>query len=686
MNKRIQTIFPLAVLFAALVLAMPRNSKLSYEYKVGQPWKYETLIAPFDFPILKTEEQITEELAQNSVPSIPYYRFSSEIENRNLSAAAGINLGSAEKLRISIISNLSGIYEKGVVGDEGIAPVSGGRNSEIIYLQRDKRAVTRPVSEVYKLSDARAALLAGVSADNPGINADSVLSKNGIYDLLTPNLLYDRELSELIGAENSKSISPTLGLVNAGQLIVSTDEIVTPEIVQMLNSYTIEYQNNISYGNRPAFLFWLGNGIIALAIVLLIFFAIYFASPEIFSQKSLYLYILLILGVFLLAAIIMPRIESGLIYLVPFTLCALLLEPFLDNRLIYMLYAAALLPLLFFSESPVVVYTLFFVGGIVSVYTFRHFRKGWQQFLNALITYAVMMAVYLGLRFIDVTGGGMLRISVYLFAASMLPVAGFPLTYLLERIFNLVSDYRLSELADNSNPLLQELEKKAPGSFQHSLQVMNMADYAARSIGADTLLVRVGAMYHDIGKIRNPLCFVENESMINSGNAPKHHEGLEPLQSAKEIIRHIEDGVEIAAKYHIPKIVVDFIRTHHGTTRTGYFYNKYVNAGGNEADAPLFCYPGPRPQTREQVVLMLCDSVEAAARTLKEYTAEAFDEAVERIFADKAGQAQFDRADISYRDLVKLKESIKNYLTGVYHERIEYPKLKDKNEDKQEKN
>lgn len=678
MTRTLRILFPLAVLFALLLLAMPRNSKLSYEYRRGQAWKYETLIAPFDFPILKTDEQIQEELSRSSVPAIPYYRYSADVENRNLRAASGAELGNQENLRISLVSSLNGIYEKGVVGDDGIVAVGGGEASELVCLQRGKRAYTRPVSEIYRLSDARLALLASVSNDNPGVNVDSVFKAYGIYDLLTPNLVYDRQASELIQAETRKVISPTQGFVSAGQLIVSKDEIVTAEIEQMLDSYCKEYESNLGYGHRPPFFFWLGNAILALAMVALIFLAIHFTNPAIFDERNRYHYLLMVLAIFSLAAILVPRFSSGLIYLVPFTLCALLLEPFFKDRLIYMVYGVALLPLLVFSESPVVVYSVFLVAGIVSIYTFRIFNKGWKQFVNAIITYAVMMLVYTAFRLVDVTGGGMIRISVWFFGASMLPVAGFPLTFLFERIFNLLSPYRLSELADTSNPMLLELEKKAPGTFQHSLQVMNMADAAAREIGADIQLVRVGALYHDIGKMVNPLCYIENESMLSADGAPRFHSELSPLQSAQEIIKHIPAGEEMAAKHHLPQAVRDFISTHHGTTLTAYFYNKYLNDGGDPSDSVLFKYPGPKPRTREQVILMLCDSIEAASRTLKDYSPQAFDSFVEKIVAGKMEEGQLLEAEISVKELEQVKEVLKSYLSQMYHERIEYPNRKNK--------
>ena len=674
-SRKTNVIIPLAALFLALLFAMPRNAGLSYDYRKGQPWKYETLIAPFDFPIFKTDEQVLDELAQNSNPAIPYYRFSADVENRNLRAVEGLNLQGAEGLRGSIVSTLNSIYEKGVVGDDGIVSEEGRDPSEIIYVQRAKRASTRPSSEVYKLSDARMALLVGVSKANPEVNVDSVLRACGVYDLVTPNLVYDRQTSELVKAESSNTVSPTMGFVSAGQLIVSHGEIVTPEIAQMLDSYAKEYSSNIGSSGPPVF-YWLGNAILSLALVLLIFLAIQFSNPEIFADRNRFIYLIIVLAIFLLAGILVPKVDSGLIYLVPFTLCALLLEPFFENRLIFMVYTVALLPMLVFSESSVVVFSIFLVAGLVSVYTFRRFNKGWQQFVNAFITYAVLMVMYMGFRLIDFTGGGMLRISVYLFAAAMLPVAGYPLTYLLERIFNLVSPFRLSELADTSSSLLQQLEQKAPGTFQHSLQVMNMAVTAGRAVDADIQLLRVGALYHDIGKARNPLCFVENESLVNGGTAPRYHAGLSPLQSAQDIIKHVHDGVELAEKHHLPTVIMDFIRTHHGTTRTGYFYNKYLNEGGDPASAPEFQYPGPRPRTREQVILMLCDSLEAASRTLTDYSPQAFDEFVERIVSGKQDEGQFQDAEITVKDLGRVKEVLKAYLSQMYHERIAYPNRK----------
>ena len=287
------------------------------------------------------------------------------------------------------------------------------------------------------------------------------------------------------------------------------------------------------------------------------------------------------------------------------------------------------------------------------------------------------MLLYLGFRGADMVAGNVWSALFSLFVASMLTVAGYPLTYLFEKLFNLVSDSRLIELSDTSSPIIRELEQKAPGTFQHSLQVMNMADFVARAVGVNPELVRVGALYHDIGKMNNPLCFVENEFIVPKDDQEhKYHSGLSPVQSAHDIIRHVSDGVEIAKKNRLPKAISDFIVTHHGTTVVSFFYDKFLKEGGDPARKPEFTYPGVKPRTRAQIILMLCDSIEAASRTLKANTPQAYSDFVERIVAGKLAEGQFDDADMTISELNKVKETLKQYLAQLNHERVVYPKTK----------
>ena len=663
---------PLLFVFVIILLVLPRSAKLNYDYRKGAPWKHETLIAQFDFPILKTEDELMEERRQAAEVTVPYYKYAEDVVNRNVRSAETMELGEWSYMRPAVVAALKEVYGRGVVGDDGIAGAS-----DIIYIQKDKRASARPVIEVARLVDARNAFIASVAAECPGVNADSVLRALSVDELVVPNLNYDRLASEQLNSDASINVSPTSGYVSAGQLIVSQDEVVTAEIAQMISSYEKEYAANMG-SSTPGFLFWLGNAIIALVLVTFLYFAIWLVNPTVFNDSGKYLYLTLIFTVFTMLAIVIPRTHPDYLCAIPFVLCALLLEAFSDNRLVAMVYCISMLPLLLFAESGRMVFTMFVAGGVVSMMTFKHFNKGWRQFLNAFITFVVLFMVFLGFRLTELTGGNILRMAWMLFFSAFLCVAGYPLSYLFEKIFNLVSVYRLNELCDTSSPLLRELEQKAPGTFQHSLQVMNMADAVAGAIGANVQLVRAGALYHDIGKLQNPMCFVENESMLLAEGMQRYHEGLTPLQSAQDIIKHITDGDELAQKHRLPNVIRGFILSHHGTTVMSYFYDRFLKAGGSPAEKGEFTYPGIKPVTREQTILMLCDSVEAASRTLKEYTPESFDAFVESIVDGKMEEGQFDNAEISVKDLGIVKTSLKNYLAQMYHGRIAYPKKKNK--------
>ena len=663
---------PLLLVFLVILLVLPRSAKLRYDYRKGAPWEHETLIARFDFPILKSEDELMEERRQAAGQIVPYYKYLDDVVTRNVRTAETMDLGEYEYMRPVLVSSLKAVYDRGIVGDDGI-----DSPSEVIYVQNGKRAAARPVSEVSRLADARELFLASVAAQVVDPAADSVLRSMSATDLVVPNLSYDRLASEQLSSDASISVSPTSGYVSAGQQIVSEGEMVTAEIAQMISSYEKEYNANMG-SSTGGLLFWLGNAVIALLLVVFLFFSIRIVNPTVFTDSGKYFYLLLVFSVFTVLSILIPRAYPEYLCAIPFVLCALLLEAFFDERLVVMAYTVALLPLLLFAEDGKAVFTIFLAGGLISMITFKYFNRGWRQFLNAFITFAVMFTVFLGFRLTDLAGGNILRMAWMLFFSAFLCVAGYPLSYLFEKIFNLVSVYRLNELCDTSSPLLRELEQKAPGTFQHSLQVMNMADAVAGAIGANVQLVRAGSLYHDIGKILNPMCFVENESMLLAEGMERYHEGLTPQQSARDIIKHITDGDDLAQKHRLPSAIRAFILSHHGTTVVSYFYDRFLKSGGSPAEIGEFTYPGIKPVTREQTILMLCDSIEAASRSLKEYTPEAFDAFVENIVAGKMEEGQFEDAEISVKDLGIVKASLKNYLAQMYHGRIEYPKKKNK--------
>lgn len=669
-----RVLIPLVVLFLVLTLIFPRTAKFSYDYRKGSPWSHETLLAQFDFPILKTDEQIREEKSRSKSVVIPYYRYRQDIVDNCRKAAEGIDMGRYSYLRPLIVASMDGIYSNGVVPDEGVKlDGHSDPSGAVLYIQKDKRAGKKPASEVFKESEAKNRLLSDIAAKYPRINADSVLRSAGIYDFIVPNLEYDPKTTELVRSESSNQVSTTQGFVSAGQLIVSEGEIVTAEIAQMLDSYKVEYENSMGYGG-PRILFWLGNAFIAFALVLLFFLMIYFLNRRLFMDHRKFWYLIFIFIIASVLALIINKFAPRCLYMVPFTLTALYLEAFFKNKVIFPICCVSFLPLLVFAENGVVLFVMFLLASIVAVFTFRFFNQGWQQFIMSGIVFVSILVTYFGFRMIDMVNDDPYMAVLYMFIGSMLIVAGYPLIYLFERMFNLVSSSRLRELCDTNNKLLRELEHKAPGTFQHSLQVMNMCDAAARAIDANVLLVRAGALYHDIGKMKNPLCFIENESMSPKG--VHYHEHLSPKESARAIIKHVSDGLELAAENRLPDVIQDFILTHHGTSNTSYFYNKYLNEGGDPNDVSDFFYKGRKPQTKEQIILMICDTLEAASRTLKDNSAATFSVFVENIVASKMKIGQFDQADISIKDLNTVKETLKAYLSQIYHERVVYPQRK----------
>ena len=668
---------PFAVLFLVLVFILPKSPKFAYEYKKGSVWEYETLYSQFDFPILKTDEQIMEEKSKSSSGVIAYYKYSDETVSRNLRAAESLSFGKYSGVVPALVASLSDIYSVGVISDDKVKSSRSNLvfSDEVLYIQKDKRAIKHPVSEVYTQTDARAKLLADVSRRFASVNVDSLFKANDVYEMVTPSLVYDKQTTELVHSESGSSVSLTQGFVGAGRLIVSEGEIVTPEIAQMLDSYKAEFEANFGYGG-PKVLMWLGNILLALLLVIVLYLSIYFTNRTAFREMNKLLFILVVFLISTVTALLVDSEAPSFLFMVPFTLSALWLQAFFKNKLIISVYLVTLLPLLLFTHSGLVLFSMFLLAGVISIYSFKYFNRGWHQFVSAFFIFIALLGSYFAFRLAGMVSGNLKQAVGFIFVSAFVTPLGYPMVYLFEMLFNLVSNSRLLELADTSNKALTELEHKAPGSFQHSLQVMTMAETVARAIAADTLLVRAGALYHDIGKENNPQCFVENESLLGIPQGEGYHSKLSAKESAQAIISHMTDGLEIADKLNLPKVIRDFILTHHGTTCASFFYTKYVNEGGNPDDIADFTYPGKKPVTKEQIIVMLCDTVEAASRTLKSTTPEAFDTFVENIVEGKMKAGQFDDADISLRELSEVKATLKSYLTHLYHERVVYPTRK----------
>ncbi len=664
-DYRIYVVF--VVLIAALTVMMPRAKRFNYDYKKGSPWMYATITAPFDIPLLKTDAQLQQEKEAAGSGVVPYYRFSDEEVTVVLNGTEACRLGLLADLRPGIKDILLSIYTRGVLSDED--GVWTDENIPVIYIQKDKKATKSPLSEIYSVTEAQGELASGITKLKPTIDADSLCRISGLYDIIYPNLFFDSATTESVHDEMVNYISPTGGIIPMGQVIVSRGEVITAEIAQQLDSYKAEFGKNLEY-EGPLYMAWLSNLMTAIILSLVLFITIFYTNPKVYFEFNRLIYLVAIYFLTVVITFVVEKTGHQNIYLVPYTLMALYLVAFFKKKVIFPVYMVSLLPLLLFTHNGIEAFFIYLAAGAVALLSFMRFNRSWQQFVTAFFVFITLTFGFMAFRLAEgIQYFNDYRSIVYLGLGSLLCVAGYPLIYLWERIFMLVSDTRLRELTDTNNKMIAELASKAPGTFQHSLQVMNMADAAARAIGANVDLVRCGALYHDIGKTSNPMCFIENDF---SGENP-FHKNLSPLESAQAIIRHVSDGVVLAEKAKLPEVIKAFIQTHHGTTCTAYFYNKFLQDGGNPEDVGKFDYLGPRPSTKEQSILMLCDSIEAASRTLKDFSTESISNFVENICNGKIDEGQFVEADISMKELFTVKSVLKDFLRQYHHARPVYP-------------
>ena len=658
---------PLILMLIFFVFMLPRSPRFGYEYKKGEYWMYETLYAEFDFPILKTDKQLEAEKDHVKNTRIPYFSINADAVDSALARLHRMpsfgNDTSGLQLEDSILTFM---YSKGIFDSRGLNQCKEEKECAVVL--DDFKEVKLPVQEVFTVESAteylKSALRTAEAAD-----VDSIYVAMDLKSLVIPNMEYNQNLTDDKFNERMYHPSSTSNYISRSQVIVEKGELITDQIANLLDSYKAEFDRSVGYSGTSAAM-WTGLIIVALIMVVIFFFTLYFCEYRIFTQYNRYLYVLLLYVLFSTITFVMAREEVDVYYMIPYSLMAMYMMAFFRKGFVMIMYFITLLPLLIATSGTVSVFFIQLVAGFMGIYVYQELDKGWLQFVGSFAIYLIMITVWLGFCLIFDNLGDW-HILLYLALSAGLAIAGYPLIYLFERLFMLVSSAKLVELSDTSNTLLRMLADKAPGTFHHSLQVMNLSDAAARAIDANIPLVRAAALYHDIGKITNPQCFTENEAP-----GVKVHEGLSPRESAQLIIRHVADGVSLAEKHRLPKVLKDFIVTHHGTTCASYFYTKYLNDGGDPNDVADFYYDGVKPRTKEQVILMISDAVEAASRSLKDYSKESISALVDRIIDGKAGDGQLSEAEISLKELSIIREVMKTFLQQVYHSRIEYPKRK----------
>ena len=679
-RRRLNFAFRLLVIFvicAVTVYLFPKVGTFQYEYQKGMPWQYETLYAPFDFPIYKTEEELQEDREQVIAEQEPIYKrnnetAAAEVEKFNTALRTFETPNTREGLQ-TVAHRLQDIYAAGILQVPERMNAEKIRNVRIV---ENNIAETVEFQKTYTLKKAYTSLSKEIDrAKLPKIVKEQILSLN-LNNYLHENLEFD--LNKTMQAEVGalKGISLTQGMVQQGDQIIGNRELVTAEKMKILDSLKKEYRHNL--GAADSYMRTVGGQTLLVLVALAIFTVFfYYSKRRIFyhTREFIFLY-----GMFL-ATIVLGSLgyhQHIEMFSVPVLFFPIIVNILIGSRsALYLLLGTTLL-ISYYAPNSYMYAFMQVAAGIVAIFSLTHLQRRGQLFLSILWVFITYSLVYTAFMLVQ---EGELRVAhlfgyLWLLVNCLLLMLTYPVIYIFERIFGYTSEITLIELSNPNHPALRNLTKKAPGTFQHSLMVANLAEEAIYRIGGNPLLTRTGALYHDIGKTYEPIYFIENQS---GGINP--HDKCEFDESARHIINHVTKGVEMAKKYNLPECIVDFIRTHHGKSKVKYFYNSFKNKyPDKEIDEAAFTYAGPDPVTRECAVVMMADAVEAVSRTLKEKTVANITKVVNDIIDGQVRDGRFANAEITFKDIAIVKKVFIEMLTNIYHSRIAYPALEKKEE------
>jgi len=651
----------------------PKGGQFKYEFQKGKPWQYDNYYAPFDFAIQKTTDEIEVEKQQISKSSKQFFRYNEEVvlnvkETVSEKVTTILSNGVlSNKLKSDLEEKASNIvqtiYEFGYLEPASEQKI---QDNLIVVLQGNKIQEIQP-NKLFKSSQILTFLNAEIGKQPLTQEENAIL--NVIYEAVKPNVGFDENFTQKVLQENLNKISYTKGMVAEKERIIFKGDIVEGEKFNILNSIKNEFESQVwSKSNY----YWIVAGyaiLVALAFLMLLLFLRKYRL-EIFENttKVTFLFFNITLVVLLLTIIV--KYDAKYVYVAPIVILPLVLKAFFDARLGLITHVLTVLLLGFIVPNSFQFIFLQIIAGIVTILTISELYKRANLFISVLQITFVYCLTYFAFSIIQEGNAQNLDWEIFIHFALNGAATLFvlPLIYIFEKLFGLISDESLKELSNTNSKLLRALAENAPGTFQHSLQVANLAEAAANEIHANSMLVRTGALYHDIGKMLNPMYFTENQS---TGVNP--HDELTPKDSSQIIINHIINGVELAKRNHIPDRIIDFIRTHHGTSLVYYFYKKEEEISGGDVDESLFQYPGPIPFSKETAILMMCDAVEAASKSIKEPSGKAFDNLVEKIVNKQMEDGQFMNADITFKELQTIKKVLKKKLKNIYHLRIEYP-------------
>ncbi|MBT3621256.1 MAG: HDIG domain-containing protein [Flavobacteriales bacterium] len=690
-HEQLFRIFLFLLTLVIIVYVFPRQAKFKYEFTKGKPWMHETIIAPFDFSILKSVDEIKREQEIINSEHSPIFNYNSAIfqlkaeeyinqfeekwvRDKNVKKDDKFtffnifkqkkidNTTRKHNLAVFGYDKLQAIYEKGIIQLQGDFEYKKELN---VLLKKGSIAEKVQFDHLHSITSAanEINLLANLNDEEYSFLIPILLSS------LEHNITYDKVASEAMLQSDLENINSTQGLIVAGQIIVNKGELVTAERYQKLLSLKQEFEGK-EWNLLAYYLMLLGQIILVALSLFILFMFIKQYRIEVLNNTTKISMILSVILLMVVISSVVLALDVNYIYVVPFCIAPIILKAFFDTRIALFTHLIAILIIGFIVPNGFEFVFLQLIAGIVSILTVLKMYKRSQLFMSVAKVIAVYFVIYISL---SITHEGSfsgldMGVLIQLAISGALTLFAYPTIFLFEKVFSLVSDVSLLELTDTNSPLLRRLSEEAPGTFQHSLQVANLAEMAALEIGANALLTRAGAVYHDIGKLKNPMYFIENQS----SNLNPHDE-IEFDESAEIIINHVLDGVEIAKENNLPDELVDFIRTHHGTTTVQYFYKQFIaNFPEEEVDVIDFTYPGPKPYSKETAILMMADSAEASARSLKNPTPENIDILIERVINKQINENQFVNADITLKEITQLKKLFKKKLVNIHHTRVEY--------------
>jgi len=653
-----------------IVYLFPKSGKFRYDFEKGKPWQSETLQAPFDFAVKKTNVELENERSEIQNSSVAYFDLDGSVESRvKLSYEDGfsnltIDSLSQDRRELFELGNnvIEEVYKNGILDQE----YDFDDSKAVILLDGQIQKASLSFGELSKTDEFKSIL--DQSLNNQGLLNYKTEMLSLFFDVIKPNLSINNALTDGALQEELNSISPVRDIIERETLIISKGEVVEGEVYNILKSLESEYESQVWSESTYYWVIFAYTLLVALALLMLLLFLRKYRI-EVFDNNIKVTFIFFNILLMIVLTVLVINYNVDYLYVAPICVLPLVLKAFFDARLGLFAHVLTVLLLGFIVPNSYEYMFLQIIAGIVTILTVSELYKRANLFISVgQITLIYIIAYF---AFFVIHEGSVTTLKWETFGLFVLcglaTLFVQPLIYIYEKIFGLVSDVSLLELSDTNSKLLKELSNKAPGTFHHSLNVANLAEASASEIGANAMLVRVGALYHDIGKMKNPSFFTENQS---TGINP--HDELSPAESAKIIIDHVLDGIEIAKRNNLPDRVIDFIRTHHGTSLVYYFYMKEKSLNENVNDKN-FRYKGPNPFSKETAILMMCDSVEAASKSMKEPTSTKIDSFVETIVNKQMEEGQFLNANITFKEIQLIKKVLKKKLANMFHLRIEYP-------------